>query len=453
MIDPLPHSSPEHLSQFSDVDWVALIETIQNDQCVLIFGPDISIPDGEESPLAWQLANEFAALLKDELPPKEFGKISPDNLPQTSLFYSHIKGGDIYPRTIARSFFKKKADKSSSLHKNLAELPFRTVITSAHDEMFLRALESKGKAPKVHCYNFNGNQHEAVAKGTIESPMVYYLYGHPRELQSLVLTESDLLDFLVKVIKGRPELPDNILSMFASEKKCYLFLGFGFRNWYLRILMHVMQKNKKTRSIAMEKVFQKRLKEFQSTVLFFKKSRHNIHIFNMELNQFAETLKNKYCERFPDGQEISPDQTPSPDAPVAFISHARENRKEATALCNQLNQKGISAWIDWKDLYAGDDFDFEIKKAIKDKIDYFIFLNSSELADRNEGYVIKELNAAIDRQEGFKKGLKFIIPITFDNTKAMDEYQKLNQISLPTIDDIDPIVSAIRRDQERRKRG
>jgi hypothetical protein len=448
----MPDSSTVQDTDWSDVDWEALIETIHNDHCVLMLGPDIAIPDGEKLSLGWQLANELAALLEDELTPKEYKKINPDNLPQVSQFYAHIKG-DIYPRTKTRSFFESRRSQTSSLHRNLAALTFRIVMTSAHDEMFLRALEAEGKTPTFHWYHFNGNHQEMVPAGTIDSPMVYYLYGHPQALESMVITENDLLDFLVRVIKGRPALPDNILSMFDSERKCYLFLGFGFRNWYLRILMHVMQKNKKNRSVALEKVFQRRLKEFQSTVLFFKKSRHNIHIYNMEMLDFSDTLNKKYFEKYPDGLDHQQDSHLSSNAPVVFISHARENRKQASALCSNLTKNNIKAWIDWKDLLGGDDFDFEIKKAIKEKIDYFIFLNSAELEGRNEGYVIKELKTAIDRQEGFKKGFRFIIPITFDETKEMEEFKSLNQLFLTGPDDIDRLVSAIKRDQGRRKRG
>ncbi|HAO20607.1 MAG TPA: hypothetical protein DCQ37_09125, partial [Desulfobacteraceae bacterium] len=72
--------------------------------------------------------------------------------------------------------------------------------------------------------------------------------------ESLVMTENDLLDFLVSVISKAPGLPASITSELNSTDKNFLFLGFGFKHWYLRILLHVLAGNshKKSRSFALE---------------------------------------------------------------------------------------------------------------------------------------------------------------------------------------------------------
>ena len=61
-----------------------------------------------------------------------------------------------------------------------------------------------------------------------------------RIVNLLVLTEADLIDFLVAIVGGKPSLPDQVRSILADPDASYLFLGFGFHNWYLRVLLKVM---------------------------------------------------------------------------------------------------------------------------------------------------------------------------------------------------------------------
>jgi hypothetical protein len=63
---------------------------------------------------------------------------------------------------------------------------------------------------------------------------VYHLYGYPADPLSLVITENDLIDFLVNVVRKEPSLPPEITNTLA--RSTCLFIDLGFKNWYLRSL-------------------------------------------------------------------------------------------------------------------------------------------------------------------------------------------------------------------------
>ncbi len=64
---------------------------------------------------------------------------------------------------------------------------------------------------------------------TPDRPLVYELFGSLEDSASLLLTENDLLDFLVNVAKNTPALPKDLTSRFSDPKTSFLFLGFGFQ--------------------------------------------------------------------------------------------------------------------------------------------------------------------------------------------------------------------------------
>lgn len=90
--------------------------------------------------------------------------------------------------------------------------------------MLVNALEENKKEPVINWYNFNGANPGMVQMGTDEKPLVFYLYGAVNEPGSLMLTENDLLDFLVVLSSGKRPLSDNIRSELQDGNKSFLFI-------------------------------------------------------------------------------------------------------------------------------------------------------------------------------------------------------------------------------------
>lgn len=445
-------------AEWNEENWDVLIYTINQGDCILMLGPDTSFEEinGQIRPLAEILANELAneESIKQEI--KEWG-IDSSNLAQVSLCYASKKGRNGLLTKI-KSFYEKKQNLTTEFHRNLASLPFYFAVTSTPDYMFYEALKKvnkENKKPIIESYNFQGGKKDLVQMGTVDKPLVFYLYGIIKELQSLVVTENDLLNFIVKLVSKNPPLPGNILSELQDENKSLLFLGFGFRNWYLRILLHVLELNKKqSSSFALEQFTPQNADEFKNTIFFFSsENKFNIQICNKKLNSFAKELKERYeklvGQRHPTQAITKP--TLSADAPVVFISYASEDKDYAISLYNELEKKGIKPWLDKENLRCGDRWEEVITKAINEEINYFLLLQSKALHSRSESVVFTELDIAKKRQTRFAEGINFIIPVKIDDTPFMESLTKYHTIDLAK-EGIDRVIKDINRDQQLRRR-
>jgi hypothetical protein len=433
--------------------WKTLIHTLSQGNCILMLGPNMSLEqaNGKRQPLTEILANELAEAIKPQM---ELREINPANLAQMAHYYSMAAGRNGLEAKV-ESFYEKRRKLTSELHKHLAALPFYFTITSTPDRMYYNALKTSGKQPVTSAYNFRGAAPAMAPMGTVENPLVYNLYGRVEESESLVLTENELIDFLVAVVSDNPPLPKNITSELQASNKSFLFLGFGFQNWYLRVLLHVLQGDKKqAHSFAIEQFPQDTSKdELEQTILFYEESGGKIHIYETELNTFIKELKEQYkagesAARAAQTSKI--EMRPEPKATV-FICHASENKDQASALYEKLETMGFCPWLDKENLRGGDEWDQVIKKAIKKEIDYMVILQSRDLVKKIAGYVNKEIHLALDRQDEFRRGVRFIIPARIDDCNLLEELEHLHTIDLFTKKGPEELIKTIRRDQMKRK--
>ena len=212
-------------------DWETLVWSIQRGSCVLLLGPEIGSEAGTSSDA---LAAHLAAELGEPGP-------HPGELPMVAQRYASKEGNNDLQREVVR--FHATRQGVSPVHDALAALPFCSVISSCHDSLLVKALEAHGKKPVVGRYHFRGDNEDLLPSGTVANPLVYYLHGHVSDPESLVLTENDLLDFLVAVVSKNPPLPSSVRSELQRKGKSFLFLGFGVKHWHLRILLHVLKLN------------------------------------------------------------------------------------------------------------------------------------------------------------------------------------------------------------------
>ena len=428
---------------WEDENWDTLIYSLHQNNCILMLGPDAATEEvnGRHRPLTEILANELA----EKIDPGIKKELNPSDLAQVAQQYCMEKGRlDLEARVSA--FFNARLNLTSDFHKNLAALPFYFIVTTTPDNMFPEALKKGGKEPAVEGYNFKGGTSGYIEMGTIENPLLFYLYGTVTEPASLLLTENDLLDFLVSLISKNPPLQDNIRSELQDESKSFLFLGFGFRHWYLRILLHVLQGRRKgSRSFAMEQFTPESAVDLEQNAFFFKKNDYKIYIFKQELNRFAEQFR----ERFEQSSYTGFSRRNEVNAPKVFICHANEDKNYAAGLYNKLEKAGLRPWLDKEKLRGGDHWDKHIRRTIK-QVDYFIVLQSKALAKKQIGYVNREINIALDRQEEFRRSTLFIIPVNIEECQRMEELEHLQTIDLTEEANMSKLITTIKRDFERR---
>ena len=81
---------------------------------------------------------------------------------------------------------------------------------------------------------------------SVERPLVYHLFGHLRQPESVVLTEDDYFDYLIGVTGNKDLIPPVVRR--ARTDSALLFLGFQLDDWDFRVLFRsIMGQEGRTR--------------------------------------------------------------------------------------------------------------------------------------------------------------------------------------------------------------
>ena len=177
-------------------DWRKLLRNIRRGKCVLLLGPEAaSVPAvGQPASLSALLALRLAAELKGAQP-----RHDPADLAQVAQRYIVQPGKERTDLEMAvEDFYRPYKDASTPLHRNLAALPFRLCVTTTPDDFLANAFRAAQKTPQQAFYHFRSGHVPHLKPPNEANPLIYKLYGDcaADNSDSLVLTETDLLDFL-----------------------------------------------------------------------------------------------------------------------------------------------------------------------------------------------------------------------------------------------------------------
>jgi transcriptional regulator with XRE-family HTH domain len=189
---------------------------------------------------------EFAHYMRKELL-KRFG----DKLP------ADVRDAKIGP--LLKAVGKLLRDKNpAEPHKVLAQLPCPIYITTNPDNLLAEALFEAGKVPRVEIcrwkryptfpwppsiYDPDSPIYDPNYRPTPQEPLVYHLFGHVEELDSIVLKEDDYFEYMSQVAGVRSAgdsnndyslIPNAVKGALANN--ALLFLGFRMDDWDFRVL-------------------------------------------------------------------------------------------------------------------------------------------------------------------------------------------------------------------------
>lgn len=408
---------------------------------MLLLGPGVARNDSGQ-PLTCELSNRLAKELAAETQVPDA-----DNMAQVAQLYHQQKKDHLTLALEAEEFYTPHLERTSDLHRSLAELPFTLCIQTTIDRMLANAFLETGKTPNQEYYNWQKPRHIVLPEPTSDKPIVYNLYGGLTDLDSLVLTENDLLDFLVSIIKGSSQLPSYIASRFSDPKTSFLFIGFGFRNWYMRILLHLLRAQiPHTRSLALEDSAFFAQPELHQTLLFFEQ--HLIEFKDLSWSEFATTLNQQWPGRTPATTEPAP---PVADAPTVFLCHSSLDKDRIAEIEQQLQQRGINTWLDRQQLRGGDNWERQLPQVIKKQVDYVAVFQSAKMVTKVESYFYKEIDIALKRQSKFRPGMRFLIPALLESIDGIDDLKQFQQVDLSDDGGIEALAETIKDDWQQRQ--
>ena len=405
------------VNELQERDWRRLIETIHRGNCVLVLGADVvSDPaDANQAALTERLAKHLAQMLPET-------PCDPIELPLVAQLYLQQPDRDRYDLEIdVTDFYKAYAGRTTGFHRNMAALPFTLCVTTTPDRFLANAFDEVGKVPTSACYDFsNPGRPAQLIGGDEQHPIVYSLFGDLSQRSSLVLTETELLDFLVTVVRGGSGLPDFIAGQLAAPQTGFLFVGFGFQRWYSRILLHALQsEGRRTRSLAMEGEAFFAHPDRALTALFFEQA-CSIVFRRQDWGGFASELRRRYDQTY---TTAAASAAPPPGSPKVFLCHDSRDRDAVAALETRLHALGIDTWRDKQDLRGGDDWDRQIKHVLRKQVDYVLVCESPQLVNKGEGYLHLEIKEALARQQRFPRGRRFVIPAMIEPCEQLDDLE------------------------------
>jgi hypothetical protein len=433
-----------------------LVEQINNPSgCVLVLGPRVAVraDDANRLPLDEILARELLASVHEapEIPP---------SLRHAAELYCHRSGTRTSLERAARDFYVRETSSTTDFYRDLAALPIKLCVSASPGHQMEIALKEAGKEPRSDYYNFKGKKLDRKVEmvPTAANPLVYYLFGDHDDRQSMVLTEMDLIDYLVQIVKGEPPIPDTVRSILADNDSSFLFLGFGFHNWYSRVLLKVLNVyGHNDKPIAFEDPEFFHLPEHPQTTKFFSGDRL-VTFWHLRWEQFARGLRHTYEESCAPScaERISMQAEPGPTAPCAFLSYASEDRAAVDLLRSKLEASGVRVWQDKQNLRAGDRWNDVLLSVVKNKVDYAIIVQTPSMTTAVSGVFHREIKAALEKDgdmgEFEDQKLRFLIPVTIGPAEPLRSLTDFHMIDVGDSNGLSLLVQSIMEDWAKRQK-
>jgi hypothetical protein len=307
------------------------------------------------------------------------------------------------------------------VYASLAALPFSLILTSSQDDAVARCLVEQGKTPITQRYHFRAfnaaeENPDFPIPSSPDNPVLYHLFGHVRDPASLVLSENDILDFIIAIARRQPPIPDPLVRALQRAEKNFLFVGFGIRQWYLRVLLKVLVRrlelNHKGSAIA-ERLESLPPLDRQQTVLFYRRGTR-LEVADMDLDAFVTQLTERVQR---DGGYVG--RTSTTVRPRVFLSYATEDQDLVARLANALQKAGLEPWFDKDSLRPGMIWDRQIEDDL-DASDFVVVVHTPALERKTDSYVNKEL--ALAKRRAMRVRGPFVFPL---RTEDLPESQRI----------------------------
>jgi hypothetical protein len=136
----------------------------------------------------------------------------------------------------------------------LASLPVRIFVTTGYYDFLERALRDKHKQPRTHLCLWNMDavalkkEHRLLPgwEPTTQEPMVYHLFGLEDYPESMVVSEDDYVEFLMRLAQDKVgDDVEKVIAPYVSQavrSSALLLLGYRLHDWDFRVLFHVLKE-------------------------------------------------------------------------------------------------------------------------------------------------------------------------------------------------------------------
>jgi hypothetical protein len=154
----------------------------------------------------------------------------------------HLKEGKDPVATILEIGRRLRQSDAGDPYRVAASFPVDTYVTTGWTDLLEDALRDRDPRREPVSMTFrwlderpvDGDEELAEADPTVEKPLVYHLFGHVSDPDSIVLTEDDYFAWLIAWISRRKDVPPAVRKALISRS--LLFLGYRLDDWDFRVV-------------------------------------------------------------------------------------------------------------------------------------------------------------------------------------------------------------------------
>jgi hypothetical protein len=223
-----------------------IADAVRERRCILFLGagvhappPDgsrFSYPEGCRPPMGSMLSHRLAdeCDLARRLPGED-----PANLQRTALLYEVVLGRYKLVERVTDAVQVGK--QPSPMLRALAELGFPVVISTNYDQLFENALQDAGKEPRTVIYSPDRERTVDYGDPTGERPVVFKIHGDISRPKTLVLTDEDYIQFLLRMNSKKPYDPVPLTLKRLLVDWTTVFVGYSLLDFNLRLLFRTLR--------------------------------------------------------------------------------------------------------------------------------------------------------------------------------------------------------------------
>lgn len=312
--------------------------------------------------------------------------------------------------------------------RQLAEIrDCRLFISTTFDALLTQALNDvrfKGQARTRDLW-FSPNQSTPEQQDNARPPadddsVVFRLFGRASSTPVYAIHEEDTLEWLHTLLTETARLPDWLT--YRLKDNPILFLGCPLDDWVGRLLTRMTSNQRLSLVSKQFFIVSESIARYPSLTTFFQtfSSGARIQIVDADPTAFVAELHERWQARNPHAVSHGQGIAPPPASPVVkgsvFISYAREDAEAAARLSDAVSGIGGDVWLDQRRLEPGGPWEAEILASIRREVRLFVPVISKQTEAREEGFVFREWDEAVERARSMPPGgRRFIIPVAIDD--------------------------------------
>ena len=306
------------------------------------------------------------------------------------------------------------------LRQLAAITPLRLFVTTTFDALLQRALDEAryGGQPKTEVLAYSPQRGQDLAAGLegLERSTVFHLFGRLSATPSYAVTQEDTLEF-VHALEAGTHRPELLLD--ELERNNLLLLGVSFRGWLARFFLRTA-KRQPLRAVrgTTDVVADAWVRDDPGLAVFLRTFSSGTEVFEGGAVEFVSELHRRWRQRHPEDPEgvavpPSPRSRPSIEPGSVFLSYASEDRPAAETLAAALEAAGIDVFFDQQSLQAGDDFETQLRRAIRECSLFVAMISQHALSEQRRFF---RLEWSLALEESLKAPGRFILPVALDDT-------------------------------------